>query len=61
MSRSLAVPLMKRTVCRGCGHLHRRILGTPQRDSKGRLQPVKCECCKADVLQQEQLQQEAAR
>ena len=54
MSRSVATPLMKRTVCRTCGHLHRSVLGKPQRDVRGRLQPVKCECCKADVQNYEE-------
>lgn len=55
MGRTLATPLMQRTVCGKCGHLHRFILGKPQRDSKGRLQPAKCECCKADVANYEEV------
>jgi hypothetical protein len=45
---SVATPLMKRTACRNCGHLHRAILGLPQRDSSGRKQPAKCDCCGTD-------------
>ena len=46
---SVATPLMKRTACTKCGHLHREVLGNKQRDSlTGRLKPVKCECCAAD-------------
>lgn len=33
---SMATPLMERTVCRGCGHFHRRALRR------------KCACCGRD-------------
>lgn len=54
MTTSVATPLMERTVCGGCGHLHRPILGKPQRDARGRVSPAKCECCKEDVAAYEE-------